>query len=42
MVDHTDKEILALLTDNSRMKVKEIAERVHLSASTVSQRLIRL
>lgn len=42
MIDQTDKEILALLEENSRIKVKEIAEKVHLSAPTVSQRLIRL
>ena len=42
MIDQTDKEILTLLEENSRMKVKEIAEQVHLSAPTVSQRLIKL
>lgn len=42
MIDQTDKEILTLLEKNSRMKVKEIAEQVHLSAPTVSQRLIKL
>lgn len=42
MIDQTDKEILTLLKENSRIKVKDIAERVHLSAPTVSQRLIRL
>ncbi len=42
MIDHTDKEILKLLETNSRIKVKDIAEQVHLSAPTVSQRLIKL
>lgn len=42
MIDQTDKEILTLLEEKSRMKVKEIAEQVHLSAPTVSQRLIKL
>lgn len=42
MIDHTDKEILKLLEMNSRIKVKDIAEQVHLSAPTVSQRLIKL
>lgn len=32
MIDHTDKEILKLLETNSRIKVKDIAEQVHLSA----------
>lgn len=42
MIDQTDKEILELLEENSRIKVKEIAKEVHLSAPTVSQRLIKL
>ena len=42
MIDHTDKEILKLLEMNSRIKVKDIAEQVHLSAPTVSQRLIKI
>ena len=42
MIDHTDKEILKLLETNSRIKVKDIAKQVHLSAPTVSQRLIKL
>ncbi|MFC3927437.1 Lrp/AsnC family transcriptional regulator [Streptococcus caprae] len=42
MLDQTDRQILELLSDNSRLKVKEIAEQVHLTAPAVSARLQKL
>jgi Lrp/AsnC family leucine-responsive transcriptional regulator len=42
MLDQTDKEILKLLTDNSRMQWLEIGERVHLTGQAVKNRIDRL
>jgi len=41
-MDDTDRKILALLTENARMPVKEIAERVVLTSPAVSGRIHRL
>lgn len=42
MIDNTDEKIIQLLQDNSRMKVKEISDKVCLSAPAVSQRIMKL
>lgn len=41
-LDDTDLEILALLQQNARMTVREIAEQVHLTATPVHERIRRM
>ncbi|MGB0834152.1 MAG: Lrp/AsnC family transcriptional regulator [Psychrobium sp.] len=41
-LDAKDQRIIELLTDNARMPVSEIARQVHLSRTTVSERINRL
>ena len=41
-MDSVDKTIVDLLKKNSRIKVKEIAQIVNMSAPTISQRIIKL
>lgn len=41
-MDGTDKKILALLQENARMTVKEIAKRVSLSAPSVAARIQKM
>lgn len=41
-LDGKDLEILALLQDNARITVREIAERVHLTTTPVHERIRRL
>jgi Lrp/AsnC family transcriptional regulator, leucine-responsive regulatory protein len=38
-IDHFDRRILALIQTDSRMPQRDIAERVHLSASAVNRRV---
>lgn len=42
MLDQTDKRILSLLTENSRMQLQEIGEEVHLTGQAVGNRIRRL
>lgn len=42
MLDNTDQKIIELLQQNSRLKVKELAEKISLSAPATSQRMIKL
>ncbi|MGT2910222.1 Lrp/AsnC family transcriptional regulator [Streptococcus cameli] len=42
MLDQTDKQIIKLLKENSRLRVSEIAQKVHLTAPAVSARLQKL
>ena len=41
-MDSVDKTIVDLLKKNSRIKVKEIAQIVNMSAPAISQRIIKL
>lgn len=42
LLDDKDISILKLLQDNARMSVKEISEKIHLSATPVHERIKRL
>ncbi|MBE3640543.1 Lrp/AsnC family transcriptional regulator [Mangrovicoccus algicola] len=42
LIDDTDRQILALLTENARLPVKGLADRLGLSRTTVTARLDRL
>lgn len=42
MLDNTDKRILAELSQNSRITMKELGEKVHLTGQAVSSRVARL
>lgn len=41
-LDQTDQKILALLAENARQSVKELARRIGLSRSAAQERLVRL
>ncbi|MFS0907363.1 Lrp/AsnC family transcriptional regulator [Priestia aryabhattai] len=41
-IDDTDRKILKLLTEDSRLSMREVAKRVHLSAPSVTERVRRL
>ena len=41
-LDQTDQQILALLAENARQSVKELARRIGLSRSAAQERLARL
>lgn len=42
MLDETDREIIKLLEDNSRMQLQEIGNRVHMTGQAVRNRIDRL
>lgn len=42
MIDETDRNILMALADDARLSLKELSQRVNLSAPSVSERLKRL
>ncbi|MFA9413462.1 MULTISPECIES: Lrp/AsnC family transcriptional regulator [unclassified Streptococcus] len=42
MLDQTDRQILTLLQANSRLKIKDMAEAVHLTAPAVTARLQKM
>lgn len=42
MLDHTDKRILDELSKNSRLTMKELGEKVHLTGPAVSARVAKL
>lgn len=42
MIDETDRRILAILADDARILIKDLARRVQLSSPSVSERLRRL
>lgn len=42
MIDETDRNILIALADDARLSLKELSQRVNLSAPSVSERLKRL
>ncbi|KKK39105.1 transcriptional regulator [Mesobacillus campisalis] len=42
MLDHTDKRILEELSRNSRLTMKELGEKVHLTGPAVSARVAKL
>ncbi|WP_295747194.1 Lrp/AsnC family transcriptional regulator [uncultured Limosilactobacillus sp.] len=41
-VDSTDKQILHILSNNSRIKLTDLAQRIHLSAPATKARLLNL
>lgn len=41
-LDHIDKKIIALLTDNARLTISELSEHIHLSATPIIRRIKRL
>ncbi|MCD2137987.1 Lrp/AsnC family transcriptional regulator [Salinicoccus halitifaciens] len=42
MIDHTDQEILAILSENSRISMKELGERVHLTGAAAAACVMKL
>lgn len=42
MLDNTDKKILEALKENSRITMKELGEKVHLTGQAASTRVLRL
>lgn len=42
MLDNTDKRILKELANNSRLSMKELGEKVHLTGPAVSARVVKL
>ncbi|SOC41594.1 Lrp/AsnC family transcriptional regulator [Salinicoccus kekensis] len=42
MIDHTDQEILDILSENSRISMKELGERVHLTGAAAAARVMKL
>lgn len=42
MLDHTDKRILEELSENSRITMKELGERVHLTGQAAATRVAKL
>jgi Lrp/AsnC family transcriptional regulator, leucine-responsive regulatory protein len=42
MLDHTDLQILKLLSENSRITMKELGEKVHLTGQAASARVAKL
>lgn len=42
MIDHTDQEILDILLENSRISMKELGERVHLTGAAAAARVMKL
>ncbi|TWL88375.1 HTH-type transcriptional regulator LrpC [Bacillus licheniformis] len=42
MLDHTDKQIIEELSKNSRMTMKELGEKVHLTGQAASARVAKL
>lgn len=42
MMDHTDKQILEALSKNSRMTMKELGEKVHLTGPAAASRVTKM
>lgn len=42
MIDHTDQEILDILSENSRISMKELGEKVHLTGAAAAARVMKL
>ncbi|WP_257349750.1 Lrp/AsnC family transcriptional regulator [Pseudalkalibacillus decolorationis] len=42
MLDHTDKEILKELLENSRISMKQLGEKVHLTGQAAANRVLKL
>ncbi|MGU9560576.1 Lrp/AsnC family transcriptional regulator, partial [Lactiplantibacillus pentosus] len=42
MLDHTDRQIIEELSKNSRMTMKELGEKVHLTGQAASSRVAKL
>ncbi len=42
MLDHTDQQILEVLSKNSRMTMKELGEKVHLTGPAAAARVMKL
>ncbi|MCG7334623.1 Lrp/AsnC family transcriptional regulator [Sporosarcina sp. ACRSM] len=42
MLDHTDQQILDVLSKNSRMTMKELGEKVHLTGPAAATRVMKL
>lgn len=40
MLDHTDRQIIEELSKNSRMTMKELGEKVHLTGQAASSRVV--
>ena len=42
MIDHIDKKILSLLTQNSKLTIREISREAHLSPTPVYERIKKM